>query len=197
MSSLSQAKGIGAAGSILVLLGFFSSGGIVLAISGLILILVAVKYVADVIKDRELYGNIQGAILLSVVGTIIGFLVVFRGLFSLIGSITTGSLPSGDPLASFFSSNAAGLVATWVFFLGGAFFLKKSYDSIALGLDVDLFATTGKLFLIGAALIIVFGVGLIILLVAMTLQIAAFLSLPDEKRVPGSTDPASKPFGTR
>ena len=197
MSSLSRAKTIGAVGSILVLVGFVPNGGVVLTIAGFILILVAVKHVADVTKDRDLYGNMQAAVALSVVGTIIGFLVVFGGFFSFIGSGPTGSLQTGGPLESFSSfieTVIIGLVAIWFFFVIASILLKKSYDSIALSLNVDLFHTTGKLFLIGAALIIVFGVGLIITFVAATLQIAAFLSLPDEKPPPYTIDPLAKPL---
>jgi len=65
-------------------------------------------------------------------------------------------------------------------------FLKKSYDAIALKLKVNMFHTTGLLFLIGAATLIV-GVGVVILFIAAILQIVAFFSIPEQ--VPSQMPP--------
>ncbi len=186
MSSLSLARSIGGVGSILVLFSFVLSDGAALFVAGLILILIATNHLASVTKSREPKGNIQAAVALYAIGTIIAFIFVYRGFPSLIGSGLTGPLTSADPLAAFFARFAGtriiGLFATWFFFVGASFYLKKTYDSIALSLSLDLFRTTGIVLLIGSVLLIVFGAGLVVLFLAATLQIAAFLSL-EEGRV--------------
>jgi uncharacterized membrane protein len=77
-------------------------------------------------------------------------------------------------------------VILWVCILISTVFLKRSYDAIALKLKVDLFRTTGLLFLIGAATLIVL-VGFVILFIAAILQIVAFFSIPEQ--VPSQMPP--------
>ncbi|WP_372838593.1 DUF996 domain-containing protein [Pyrococcus kukulkanii] len=62
----------------------------------------------------------------------------------------------------------------------GSYFRKKSYELIAQYTGVDMFKTSGLLYFIGAILIIVFGIGALIMLVAAILEIVAFFSLPEE-----------------
>ena len=58
MASLGQAKSLGGVGAILVLIGgFVGAPGGVLAIVGLILVLIAVKYIADVLADQTVFNN--------------------------------------------------------------------------------------------------------------------------------------------
>ena len=183
MSSLSLARSIGGVGSILVLFSFILSDGAALFVAGLILILIAANHLASVTKGRELKGNIQAAVALYAIGTIIALIFAYREFPSFIGSGFTGPLTSADPLAAFFARFAGtrviGLFATWFFFVVASFYLKKTYDSIALSLNLDLFRTTGIVLLIGLVLLIVFGAGLVVLFLAATLQIAAFLSLEE------------------
>ena len=186
MANLRQARGTGAVGSILILAGVVANTAVavVLSIAGLILVLIAVKFIGEIVKDRELYGNMTMAVALALIGAVVGFLIVFSGFLSFVGSSSTTT--SSSALLTSFSDLIGrilpGLVVAWIFFLLSSVLVKKCYDLIATHLGEDLFSTTGKLFLIGAALTIVVGVGLIIVFVASALQIAAFLSIPDEKR---------------
>jgi uncharacterized membrane protein len=182
MGTLRQARGLGAAGAILVLVSVVPSAG-AFSIVGLILTLIAVKYIGELVKDRDIYSNMSIAVALSIIGAIVGFLVVFSAFSSLLNSNST--ITTATNLWDVFIGRneglfLLGLVAVWILFLLSAVLVKKSYDSIALGLGEDLFSLTGKLFLIGAALTIVFGIGLILVFIAVVLQVAAFLSIPDE-----------------
>ena len=60
-----------------------------------------------------------------------------------------------------------------------AIFLRRSYERIGVRLNVNMFQTTGLVYLIGAALTIVL-VGFLILLIAEILQIVAFFSIPEQ-----------------
>ncbi len=74
-----------------------------------------------------------------------------------------------------------------------AFFLKRSYDTVAMKLNVGMFHTTGLLYLIGAALTIIF-VGLVIVFIAEILQIVAFFSIPEQ--MPMGPQPMPGQMGT-
>ncbi len=71
-----------------------------------------------------------------------------------------------------------------------AIFLRKSYEKIATHLNVNMFRTAALLYLIGAALVIVFGLGFILLFVAQILLIVAFFSIPDQMPM---AQPAAQP----
>ncbi|TMI29660.1 DUF996 domain-containing protein [Candidatus Bathyarchaeota archaeon] len=74
-------------------------------------------------------------------------------------------------------------------------FLKRSYEKISQRLNVSAFATTGLLYLIGAALTIVF-VGFLILLVALIFQVVAYFSIQDRPPSPGWGQPAPQTFSS-
>jgi len=180
MASLNQAKTLGGVGSILVLLGAIPNVGFVLAIVGFILILVAVKNVSESVGEPGIFNDMIIAVLMAIVGLVVlGLIVItaFLTFFRFPGTYTSGTVPSG-----FFSGLAvliAGLVVVWVFYLVSAIFLRRSYDRIAVRLNVNMFNTTGLLYLIGAALTIVL-VGIFIVFIAEILQIVAFFSIPDQ-----------------
>ena len=53
-------------------------------------------------------------------------------------------------------------------------------EKIAEITQVKWFGTTGFIFLIGAVTIILFGIGFLIILIGIILEIVAFFSLPDK-----------------
>ena len=186
-----EGKAIGAAASTLLLVGFGTSPVNILAlILGLVLLLVAVKYISQQTSDR-IYTNIQLAVVCVITGATVGLLVVFNGLLSAV-NLSTASVNS----ATFTGSLITGLVAVWIFFIIAAIFTWRSYSAIAKSLDADLFRTAATLFLLGAVFIIALGLGFIIILAAIAVQLAAFLSLPDEKRLRTPIDPWGKPVSS-
>src|SRR5213083_156879 len=201
MASLGQAKSLGGVGSILVLIaGFIPSAGFVVAIIGFILILIAVKYVSDAFTDRTIFNNMIIAVILAILGFVAFFVAVLGAIYSFVGiggfssfmpgTFMPGAAPSAGVIA-LFTSIIIGWVIAWVFFLVGSIFLKRSYDTVAMKLNVGMFHTTGLLYLIGAALTIIF-VGLVIVFIAEILQIVAFFSIPEQmpmgpQPMPGQT----------
>jgi len=197
MASLGQAKTLGGVGSILVLLSPIPYAGAVLAIVGFIMILIAVKYIADVLGDQKIFNNMIVSVVLAIIGIVVGVLVVLSAVYSLIGlgryTYTPGTttLPTG--FSAVIVSIIAGLVVIWIFYLVASIFLKRSYDTIATRLNIGMFHTTGLLYLIGAATAIIF-VGFIIVFIAEILQIVSFFSLPEQmpmgpKPMPGQMGP--------
>src|SRR3990172_2592872 len=77
MSSLAQAKTLGGIGSILIILSVVPSAGPLLAIIGLVLVLVAVKYISDAVGDRSIFNNMIVAVVLAIVGLAVGAFLLF------------------------------------------------------------------------------------------------------------------------
>ncbi|TMI18680.1 DUF996 domain-containing protein [Candidatus Bathyarchaeota archaeon] len=183
VASLGQAKTLGGVGAILALLFWVPAHvGIVLLVAGLVLMLFAVKNIADIVGDQVIFSNMMYSVILAIIGPIIATVVLLAAAASFFGALsgfTPGSMtiPSGFFAALGFVVLAG--VILWVCILISTVFVKRSYDTIATKLRVDMFRTTGLLFLIGAATLIVL-VGFVILFIAAILQIVAFFSIPEQ-----------------
>jgi uncharacterized membrane protein len=203
MSKLSEAKTLGGVGSILMILFFVPLAGGILSIIGAILVLIAIKYISDAVGDPTIFRNMIISIVLAIAGLIVGVLVIAASFFSFMGlsGLTMASIgtvtPATGGLAGLIVGVIAGLAVLWILLIVSAIFTRKSYDSIANGLGVNMFRTAGLLYLIGAATTIIL-IGFIILFVAIILNIVAFFSIPDTLPQPvsvqmGTTQPPPPP----
>jgi uncharacterized membrane protein len=163
VATLSQAKTLGGIGSILIFIPFVS-------VIGFILMIVAVKDIADDLQDKAVFNNIVIAAVTGIVGALAGAFVI---VFGAVGGILTGGL-------SAFFGIITGLLVVWVFLIVSAVFLKRAYDTMGQRLGVHTFNTAATLYLAGAVLTIVF-VGFLLLFVAEILQAVAFFSIPDQR----------------
>jgi len=199
MATLREAKSLGVIGSILIIAGAPQGTlSIILPIIGLTLLLLSVHDIGKITGDRELFTNMMTFVGLSVIGVLVGFVIVFPGIVSLLTTLSSNvTNPPSRLYSTIYDQVAAiilGLIVIWILAVIGAIFLRRCYDSMATNLKTDLFYTTGKLFLIGAVLTIVVGIGLVIILVALALQAAAFLALPDEVPPRTHMDPWGRPL---
>jgi len=177
----------GGLGALLSLLSFVPHIGIVLSIAGLVLILIAIKYLSDMVNEPQLFKNMIIAMVAYIVGIVIFFLVVFGTLLSAIFSAPHTPKVSWLPVLL---GVISGLVVLWLACIVGGVFIKRTYDRVAEITGIDLFKTTGLLYLIGSALLIVI-IGGIILLVAKVLEAVSFFSIKEES--PASPQPPPPP----
>jgi len=180
MGSLSSAKTLGGVGGILVFLPFVS-------LVGWILILLATKEISETVQDKSIFDDALLAAITAIIGAVVFVAFIVTG--SITGLFTFGL---GFPRFLLFFGI---LGAFWVFTVISAIFLKRSYEKISQRLNVSAFATTGLLYLIGAALTIVF-VGFLILLVALIFQVVAYFSIQDRPPSPGWGQPAPQTFSS-
>jgi uncharacterized membrane protein len=181
MASLFQAKTLGEVGSILVLLGLIPNIGLFIAIAGLVLTLIAAKYISELLENPSVFKNMLVAVVLFMGGISAAEAVFLTGIFSLFGTVRSMSFTGFPPF--FLEFLAIVIIAGAIletFIVVGAIFLRKSYNLIGTRLGVEWFRSTGLVFLIGGGLIIVFGIGLPVLGLATIMQIVAFFSLPDQ-----------------
>lgn len=184
LPELSSAKTLGGVGSILILLTLVPSVGVILAIVGWILVLIALKYISDIVNDGSIFTNAIIAVLLSIVGLVVGFLVVLGSVFRFMGlnGYSFGSNPTTTTVPTDIGGLIAGIVVglaiLWISGLISAIFLRMSLGKVSRALNVNMFGTAALLYLIGAALTIIL-IGFILLFVAEILLIVAFFSIPD------------------
>jgi len=131
---------------------------------------------------------------------IIAIIALFAVFFLAFGGFafyaaTTGSEDFTD-FQSFFTDLGTTTIAVcilsfivaYILYILGAMYLKKSFDGIGNYTKVDMFKTTGLVYLIGAFLMIIL-IGAFVLFIAEILMIVAFFSLPDQRPVPTGAPP--------
>src|SRR5207245_3150671 len=145
MASLSQAKTLGGIGGILALLFWLPAHvGIVLLIVGLVLMLLAVKNIADTVVDQVIFSNMMYSVVLAIIGPIIATVVLLAAaasLFSAFSGFTPGTMtiPSGFWAALEFVILAG--IILWVCILISTVFVKRRLYAIYLTLSVVVFRT--------------------------------------------------------
>ena len=205
-SKLVQARTFGGVGSILLVLSLVPYFGFVLGIIGLILILIAVKYISEEVNEPTIFNNILYAVIVAIIGIAISTLLGF----SIIAAMFTGGGPpisifiDGSDIEpeTFWMPGMGGfpftvmaffmliLAVLWIILIVSAVFLRRGLDLIASHLKVGLFSTAGLLYLIGAFLSIIL-VGFLLVFIASILMAVAFFSLPD--RVPQESSQTQTP----
>ena len=179
MATLSQAKTLGGVGSILIFIPFIS-------LIGYILMIIAVKQISDDLQDGSIFNNILIAAVTGIVGAIAGAFFILASVGAIAKVSTTAGL--GAERGAFLGV-LGGLLVVWIFLVISAVFLRRCYDTVSERLGVSTFNTAATLYLVGAALTIVF-VGFIILFIAEVIQAVAFFSIPDRPPGPGVGGPA-------
>ena len=197
MPSLNDVKTLGGVGSILALLAIVPNFGAVLAIAGLVLVLVALKYASTILGDPKIFNNMLYAVILGIIGIVVGVVAVAAAVFQAIGlgylsSSFAMRYPSNFQLGDIMGligTILVGLVAIWVVFVASSIFLRRSYTELGKRLNVGLFGTAALLYLIGAALAIVL-VGFVLIFVADIMLIVAFFSINAQQPL---ATPSSQP----
>jgi uncharacterized membrane protein len=188
MASISNAKTLGGVGAILVLLAPAPSVGWILGIAGFILLLIAVRNISDFLEDSSIFNNMLVAIVLGIVGIIVGSVVVAGSFYRFLGqnnltpnsfgaNFNPSTVPTGDWVALILTA-LAGLAVIWILLIVSAVYVRRSYTTIATKLNVHAFATAGLLYLIGAATTI-FLVGFLLIFVAEIMLAVAFFSIDE------------------
>lgn len=96
----------------------------------------------------------------------------------------TSNIGFGDVIP-FISAAIVIIVTFWVFAIIATFLYRRSLKQLSARTNAGLFSTTGLLLLIGAVLIIAFGLGLLLLWIAtLILAIAFFTMKPQETQPP-------------
>ncbi len=201
--TLESSKTIGGIGAILMFIGIFpylSYFGVVELI-GAILILVGLNGLSSHYREPGIFRNALYGVIAGIVGVAVAvavaFTVVLSNVTDLIHQLYPGwngdwsTLQGMTPDTNAFSSGnfdpatliplITGIIAVfaiiWIFAIIATFFIRRSLKQVANRTTVGLFGTAGLLLLIGAFLIIIFGLGLILIWIAALLLAIAFFQI--------------------
>ena len=195
MVELSNVKTFGKVGALLMLLGgFIPFIGPILGIVGLLLVFIAVKYMSELVKDKDIFRNYLIDFILSIISIVVILVILVIGFinvggFSWINSLQNIDIQDFSTFWNYFGGiipyAIMALIAGWILWVIGAIYLRKSYNSIAKHTDVSLFRTTGTVYLIGAITSIIL-IGFIILFVGRIIEVIAYFSLPYKLPIDGT-----------
>jgi uncharacterized membrane protein len=182
--------------------GVFSS---VLGLVGLILVLIAMKGLADHYNEGGIFNNTLYGVILTIIGGVVFVVTIAVAAVGLLSDLNLDlATLSTDPTAfsnvdwqgfvnfenlwTHIATILGGLVVLFIFVVIAAIFYRKSLTSLSEKTGVGLFGTTGLILLIGAVLTII-GIGFLLLWVALILLTVAFFSIKPEPPQPPPTIP--------
>ena len=206
--TLESNKTLGGVGALLMVISPFSSfvaGAFssVIGLVGIILVLIAMKGLADHYNEGGIFNNTLYGVILTIVGGVVFGATIVVGAVGLLSELnldlTTLStdpaalsamdwqeLVNFDVILDYLVIILAGLVVLFIFIVIAALFYRKSLNSLSEKTGVGLFGTTGLILLIGAVLTII-GIGFLLLWVALILLTVAFFSIRTEPAQPPPT----------
>jgi uncharacterized membrane protein len=203
--TLESNKTLGGVGALLLvvspLLGFvagvFSS---VLGLIGLILVLIAMKGLADHYNEGGIFNNSLYGVILTIIGVVVFVAAIIVGAAGFLSALNLDlATLSTDPAAfsaidwqelvnfdiimDFLVIVVVGLIILFLFAVVAAIFYRKSLTTLAEKTGVGLFGTAGLLLLIGAVLTII-AIGFLLVWVALILLTVAFFQIRAESTQP-------------
>lgn len=213
--TLESSKTLGGIGAILLFIGILPLANYfgVISLIGVILVLVALHNLANYYKENGIFSNAIYGLVIGIVGGVIAAAVaVFAVLTSLTNFLkqiypgwngdwatlqgltpNTTNINAADILP-FVAGLLVVIALIWVFAIIAAFFIRRSLKQLSEKSYVGLFGTSGLLLLVGAFLIIFFGIGFILMWVAALILAIAFFTLkPQEQPIATSTSPPPPP----
>jgi len=203
---------VGGVGALLMFIGiipYINYFG-VMEFVGLILVMVALYDLASHYMERGIFNNALYGLIIGIVGGVISIAaVIITVLTSLTDFLYTifpdwngdwmalsGLTPNTsnltlDSIMPFLAGIFLVLIILWVSSIIAAFFIRRSLGTLSAKSGVGLFSIAGLLLLIGAVLIVAFGIGLILIWIsALLLAIAFFQTRPQQAQ---STTSAAAP----
>jgi len=203
--TLKSSKTLGGIGAILIVIGVlpYINYYSIIELTGGILVLVALHGFARIYKESGIFNNALYGIITGIVGvvlaTVIGIAVIlpnikdfllkvfpswngdWQTLSSLSGMIPNTSNISFGDIIPFITAAILVIATLWVFAIIATFFVRRSLVQLSAKMNVGLFSTAGTLLLIGAVLVIVFGLGLLLMWIGVLILAIAFFKIRSQE----------------
>jgi uncharacterized membrane protein len=175
----------------------------VIELVGLILVMVALYNLASYYKEGGIFNNALYGLIIEIVGGVISVATIvimvltkltdflhtifpdWNGDWSTLSGLTpnTSNLTL-DSITPLLTGIFIAFIALWVFSIIAAFFFRRSLGTLSAKSGVGLFSTAGLLLLIGAVLVILFGIGLILIWISALLLALAFFRIKSQQAQP-------------
>ena len=183
--NISTQKILGGIGSILILLGLVTEIEIlfILFIVGFVLWLISIYQLSKKLEKPSIFQKVLIALILDV--AVLGFIlavavtVIAFVLEELMEGITPYVSMGDEVLADIKWWILVGIIAAYAILVVSAYFYKQAYEILAQATAHNLFKIAGLLMFIGAITTILFGLGLLLIIVGEIILAVAFFTAPN------------------
>ncbi len=195
-----SSKNLSAVGALLIVIGAAAGFAVdfsgILSITGIILLLIGLKGLANYYKEDGIFNNALYSVITAIGGCVVGVGVIAVSAVSALADLGIdwaniedwGNVGTdvGTVFADFdFSAIATllgallvGLIIFYVVMIVSMYFLRKSMNQLSTKSGIGLFGTAGILVLIGAVLPVI---GLLIIWIGFILATVAFFQMKKEQ----------------
>jgi Predicted membrane protein len=206
--NISTQKMLGGTGSILILLGWMTGVGILFGIVGVVLWLISMYQLSNILGKPTIFQKVLIGFILNVAGMVIAFapfaltmviafpfgllakilfLFLFLFLFNLTRDetldITLDISEVGCGALIVITVALIAIMVAYAIFVFGFYLQKQAYEILAQATTHNLFKIAGLLLFIGAITTILFGLGVLLIIVGYIVLPVAFFTAPNEVEV--------------
>jgi len=203
--NISTQKMLGGIGPILILLGWMTGVGILLGIVGAVLWLISMYQLSNVLGKPTIFQKVLIGFILNVAGIVIAFApfaltMVIAFPFGLLAKLLLllFNLTTDETVGIMLDTSKLGfgalivitvaliaIMVAYAIFVFGFYLQKRAYELLAQAIAHNLFKIAGLLMFIGAITTILFGLGILLIIVGYILLTVAFFTAPNEVEVQG------------
>jgi uncharacterized membrane protein len=156
--------------------------GVLLSLVGVVLWLISMYQLSNILGKPSIFQKVLIYLILGIIGILIALAF---GLMAGISLLTLVRGETGAVLGLGLGVVVATIVA-YAIIVVSAYFYKEAYDILAQATTHNLFKIGGLLMFIGAITTILFGLGLLLMLVSNIVLAVAFFTAPNEVEVKGA-----------
>ena len=179
-------KMLGGIGYILILMGWMPRIGTFLSLVGTALWFISMYQLSNILGKPSIFRKVSIFLILGITSMVTAF--AFAIMAGILAGISLSASVRGETGAILRLGLGAAItiIATYAIIVVSAYFYKEAYDILAQATAHNLFKIAGLLMFIGAITIILFGLGLLLIVVSNIVLAVAFFTAPKEVEVQGA-----------
>jgi uncharacterized membrane protein len=184
--NISTQKMLGGIGYILILMGWMPRIGTFLSLVGTALWFISMYQLSNILGKPSIFRKVLIFLILGITSMVTAF--AFAIMAGIMAGVSLSASVRGETgaILGLGLGAAITIIATYAIIVVSAYFYKEAYDILAQATAQNLFKIGGLLFFIGAITIILFGLGLLLIIVSNIVLAVAFFKAPSELEVQGA-----------
>ena len=184
--NISTQKMLGGIGYILILIGWMPRIGTFLSLVGTALWFISMYQLSNILGKPSIFRKVSIFLILGITSMVTAF--AFAIMAGIMAGISLSASVRGETgaILGLGLGAAITIIVTYAIIVVSAYFYKEAYDILAQATTQNLFKIGGLLTFIGAITIILFGLGLLLIIVSNIVLAVAFFTAPNEVEVQGT-----------
>jgi uncharacterized membrane protein len=177
---------LGGIGYILILIGWMPRIGTFLSLVGTALWFISMYQLSNILGKPSIFRKVSIFLILGITSMVTAF--AFAIMAGIMAGISLSASVRGETgaILGLGLGAAITIIVTYAIIVVSAYFYKEAYDILAQATTQNLFKIGGLLMFIGAITIILFGLGLLLIIVSNIVLAVAFFTAPNDVEVQGT-----------